>query len=134
MRGKSAAAEHGERIARLREDKGWTYRRIAENVGISDGAVRWYCLKEGIEPPKRPMTAVEGRTAGPAVRMRRGRPVRLYTPEEDALILRRAAEGKTYVDIGRETGRRHNSIMCRLAILARHDARREEAATSGSAS
>jgi hypothetical protein len=54
--------------------------------------------------------------------------VRRFTAEEDALLLQMEANGARYCEMCRALGRRHNSIIGRLATLARRDARAEDAA------
>ena len=108
-----------DQLAELREVRGLTYRRIAEIVGRSAGAVAWQCLKNGIEKP--------GEL--PRVQVRRdplnrgGGVVRYYSPEEDAELLRLEATGLNYYEIARAMGRANSSIRGRLLTLARQDER-----------
>jgi hypothetical protein len=60
--------------------------------------------------------------------VRKGRPVRPFTPEEDALITRLSIEGLSPSEIGRRVDRKPNSITGRLATLARIDELQECAA------
>lgn len=115
---------HQERMTVLRE-RGWTYRRIGEAIGISAETVSWHCLKMGVEAPK-PSQSWEG-IKGPAVTLRNGFEVRRFTEDDDAALLALEGQGLTYSEIGRRLNRRRNSIMARLMILARRDARREAA-------
>lgn len=61
------------------------------------------------------------------VTVRSGVTVRRFTPEEDALILSRKAEGARNSDIAKELGRKPNSILGRLMTLGIHADRAERA-------
>lgn len=115
-----------DRLADLREQRGWTVKRIAAELGVSPGAVSWQCLRHGIEPRG-------GRTVSRSFKAgfsysRGGHSIRAFTPEEDAVLQQMALDGAGNGEIGRRLGRRPNSIAGRLMTLARRDARAEEAA------
>lgn len=122
------SAAQREQIADLRGVKGWTFGKIAERLGISEGSAQWLCLREGIEKPGR---LPEFRPwSGPREIKRGNHVVRRFAPEEDKRLLSLEASGLSMNEIGRRLGRRHNTIVGRLATLARHDERataREEA-------
>jgi transposase-like protein len=113
-----------DRIACLREH-GVGVARIAREIGCSESAVEWQCLKLGIEPPRPgrlPPVPTE-----PLVIRRGTRFVRRFTAAEDAQILAMSAAGKTLTEIARALDRRVHSIIGRKMTLARHEARREGA-------
>lgn len=110
-------------VIQLRE-KGWSYARISQRTGMSQGSIYWYCLRDGAEPPNsagpvRPVAEM------PMTYKRGGHTIRRYTAAEDATILRLRASGMSLKKIGERLGRPHNSIMGRLMTLARHQARAE---------
>lgn len=112
-----------DELARLREDKGWTYARIAEHFGMSKGWVAWHCLVHGIEKP-----GARNRSGGtkPGTVEKRGKfLVRRYSEAEDAQLLALESKRLTYNAIARELGRKPNSVRGRLATLARREARAE---------
>lgn len=114
------------KMAELRE-QGWSLRRIANYFAargtiISQSALGWQCLRVGADlPPER-----QGRNFTPKQIVRNGCLVVPFTPEEDNRLLKLEAAGATHSQIGRELGRRQNSIRGRLMTLARADARREQ--------
>lgn len=113
--------EQKEEIYILRSEKGWSQKDIADKMGISAGAVSWYCLMAGVE-------RFDGRLGYPPSTtgrdyMRNGRQVRAYTEEEDKKIIEMDRRGDGYSKIAREIGRRHNSVQGRLATLARREER-----------
>lgn len=111
-----------EQLAELREGKGWTYKRIAEAMGKSEGWVSWYCLVNGIEKPGTP---VPSRVRPGSVEHRGKHLIRRFAPEEDNRLLALEAEGLSYSQIARAVGRHRNSVLGRLATLARQEARAE---------
>lgn len=110
-----------QRIAELRE-AGMSAAKIGAIVGCSEGSVCWYCLQDGIDPPKLAGKPVRS-TAGVMVMRRNGSILRRFTAEEDAEILRRAVAGESHTIIGRALGRRSNSVAGRLMTLGRHEQR-----------
>lgn len=110
------------KLAELRQ-KRWNIDSIAAELGCSVGTVAWRILVDGVDiHPDRPLPPVP---TAPIVRSRGGKPVRLFTQAEDGQLLELEADGLPYIEIGRRLGRRHNSIIGRLATLARRDARSE---------
>ena len=106
-----------EQIADMRERRGWSYKRIANALGMSPGAVSWYCLKEAIEAPnpRKPVTEIKG-----PLEFRRGNHiVRRFTPEEDGVILAMEMAGASRAAIARRLGRKSNSVLGRSMCLAR---------------
>ena len=106
----------------LRE-RGLTFGQISRKTGMSPSAVSWYCLRDGAESPK-----VDARARAlpkASVVQRGGHVVRQFTPEEDQQLLEMEAAGVKLSQIGRALGRRRNSVLGRLMILARREARAE---------
>ena len=101
------------RICEMREN-GRTYAAIAKALECSVGAVKWQCLRNGADSPRTYRSP-----AAPRDFQRGGRLVRHYTAEEDARLLALEAEGLGVCEIGRRLQRRHNSVVGRLATLAR---------------
>jgi len=114
------------RLAELREERGWSVARIAAELGISPGAVSWQCLRHGIEP--RVGSSASRSYAPGRTYVRGGHQIRAFSAEEDALLQQMALDGASNSEIGRRLGRNPNSIMGRLMTLARREARSEEAA------
>lgn len=113
-----------ERIAELREVRGWSFERIAQDIGLSRGAVQYRCLLEQIEPPRTPPK----QSRMPRSFLRGRHPVRGFTPAEDAILLERRTTGSTISALARSLHRKPNSIRGRLLTLARRAARTEESA------
>lgn len=104
-----------ERIAELREGKGYSYARIATIIGCSVGSVEWCCLKLAIVKPN----AQAQKPPQPVTRMRGGRPVRMFTADEDSILEAMSQAGTSHAEIGRKLNRSPNSIAGRLFTLAR---------------
>ena len=130
-------------ISKLSDDQlnGLAYHRergvsivaIAKRYGLSVGNLRWHFLIAGVEPervgpPPRPIPEK------PVVQTfeRQGRRVELrrYTVAEDALLLELEGQGLKYGQIARRLGRKRNSVVGRLATLARRAARTENTDTA----
>lgn len=115
--------EQAEMIASLRSE-GLAPRVIAERFGVSEGLIKYYCLRNGIDPPKNsakrlppvPQKSVIYRRAD-------GHLIRRFSAEEDQLLLRLEAQGCNYNAIARTMGRTRNTVISRLACLARRDER-----------
>lgn len=120
-----------DQMAAWRE-AGKSYEWIAQRFGVAAQTIRWQCLRVGADDPRG-----HNRKASrmPMETMRGGRLVRRFTPAEDEHLLRRQLEGATNMQIARELGRQHNSIIGRAMTLAMHADRAERAsnlpATSG---
>lgn len=92
-----------------------------KGVTISESAISWHCLVLGADLP----AGQRGRsTVRPgAIEKRGGHVVRRFSKEEDARILQLEGEGRTGAEIARDLGRKRNSIVGRLATLARREER-----------
>ncbi|MBF0168769.1 MAG: helix-turn-helix domain-containing protein [Alphaproteobacteria bacterium] len=110
----------GDKIAQMRES-GLGCALIAKEFGISKGSVDWYCLTNGIDPPK-PRTLKPVPSSAIAYERGAGK-VRRFTSIEDEYLLVLEQQGLSYTKIARQLGRPRSSVIGRLATLARHDAR-----------
>lgn len=128
-------ADHASRRAPLTQaeietavamrEAGRTMGQIALKLGCSVGSVSWALLRLGVDlHADRPLPEVP---VEPVIRGRGRHVFRLYTQAEDQQLLALEAEGLNASQIGRRLGRRTNSIVGRLATLARRDARAERA-------
>lgn len=118
--------EEKETIASMRE-RGCSYEQISRALGgVSSKAISWYCLRNGIDPPKPPPLRPDHHLRYPTEMKRGNHIVRPYTPAEDAKILELAGQGLGNTAIGRRVGRAPNSVLGRLMTLARRQAREEE--------
>jgi transposase-like protein len=121
--------EQVERIVELRTVKRLGVEQIAREIGCSKGSVDWALLREGADIPgaKHQIREIPDE---PVVRIRDGRPVRLYTKADDQLLLKLEAEGLNPAQIGRRftPARQPNSVTGRLRTLARREDRLEAAA------
>ena len=125
MRRTKTTPEQRARIVELRE-AGLGAAEIARRLGLTASRVHWACLVEGAERPSgqvRLFSHLAGR-----IYSRGAHVFRRFTAEEDAAILRQRAAGASVSVIakGLNPPRRHSSVLARLAILARHQALREE--------
>ncbi|MBE0529510.1 MAG: hypothetical protein IH626_01700 [Rhodospirillales bacterium] len=116
-------SETKERAFALRE-KGWSYKRIGDALGVSQGCISWHCLANGIEPANKTLKSHDF-IVGPAVMARGNHLVRRFSKEEDATIVAMDMQGASISLIARRVGRRWNSVRGRLMTLARRDERRE---------
>jgi transposase-like protein len=123
MRRRRNLTEAEKAYAAQEREKGRTLESIADEIGCSRGSIEWYCLLVGADTP-RPRSTRET-PKEPRVIMRKGRPMRFFTEEEDRQIIAMSIDGKTDTEIGRAIGRRSHSIRGRLATLARREARAE---------
>jgi hypothetical protein len=111
-----------ELMAEMR-GRGCSYEQIGRKIGCSSSAVSWHCLRLAIDPPKPRALKLNYHLVAP---MKRGNHiVRPYSPEEDAKIVALERQGKSDTEIGRELGRKANSIRGRLMTLARREERAE---------
>ncbi len=111
------------RIAEMRE-AGLSYEQIALAIGkgTSAKAVSWHCLRLGAEPPKKTRLRPQYYLEQPL--MKRGNHlVKAFTPAEDARLTDLSMRGLGDSAIGRELGRRPNSVRGRLMTLARREER-----------
>ncbi|MEA3043005.1 MAG: hypothetical protein QOH47_843 [Sphingomonadales bacterium] len=95
-----------------------------QGVTVSRGLIEWQCLRLGADlPPERRRPSAQLNRPYE----RNGRLVRPFTPAEDRQLLALEAEGRPLNAIARQIGRGNNSVRGRLMILARREARAEEA-------
>jgi len=118
-------------VCEMRE-RGLSYQQIVNRfatmgVAVSVGSVGWACLSHGADLPPHRRRPHKGPVAGETYQ-RNGHSIRTFTPEDDAKLLALEAAGFGYSAIGRELGRKPNSIRGRFLTLARHQARAEEVA------
>lgn len=118
-----------ERIVILRTERSWSYRRIATELNLSPGAVSWHCLMAGIEKPGTPPP---DQAVGPMVVQRGNHVVRRFSDAEDRRILDLDEKGVPPLRIARQLGRKRNSVVARMATLARRDERRMVSQEAGS--
>lgn len=118
--------EQREEIIYLRGERGLSYRQIAQKMDLSLGTVQTTCLFESVEKKGRKPGCHRILNAETYTYIRNGRKVRGFTEQEDKIILEMEKKGCSYSKIGRELERHHNSIKCRLAILARREERKLE--------
>jgi hypothetical protein len=118
-------AEEKSEIARLRE-KGWGLERLAEKFASRVGSISWCCLMAGVSPPGADRCKSSQNAFLEPEYTRNGKPVRRFLPDEDRLIKEMRESGATIADICRATKRRHNSIVGRLAALAKQEEKKGE--------
>jgi IS30 family transposase len=107
-------------IERMRA-KGKSYGQIGMRIGMSPGAISWYCLRYAIESPKgRTKSAIKPGT----ISTRGNHVVRRFTPEEDRQIVEMRLAGASIKVIADTVGRATSSIFGRLMTLAAWDERR----------
>lgn len=107
---------------------GWSFEKISRHFArqgrkISASAISWQCLRAGADSPPAQWSRSSSTSRKPSVRG--GFVVRPFTPDEDRRLLELDQQGLGPSAIGRELGRRGNSIIGRLMTLARHEARSE---------
>ena len=100
-------------IADLRENHGWSLKRIASHLEISVGAVQYWANRLGAWPDGRKPPS--GTPRKPYYR--NGRLVRPFDPKEDRQIIALRRDGLSFTEIGRRLGRAHHSISMRLDQL-----------------
>ena len=122
MPAKKYSDEILNRAAEMRE-AGLSCGKIAEQLGMSVGAVSWHCLRLGADLPEDLQKARPNRK--PIIVRRGNHVVRQYTPDEDEKILEMRANGERVFEIAAALGRKHNSIIGRLMTLARLQERSE---------
>lgn len=106
-----------EEACTLRE-AGRTIGSIALRLGVKDKTVDYHLRKNGAFPPGWKHLGDRRRPENRSFVDRLGRTVRAFTPEEDRQLQKLAREGLGNAAIGRELGRRPNSIRARLTALA----------------
>ncbi|WP_287994254.1 helix-turn-helix domain-containing protein [Acidiphilium sp.] len=96
--------------------------QIAARLGVKPNTIDYHLRRLGVFPPG-------WRHKGPkqAPAYQRGTvAVRPFTPEEDAMIERLDLEGLGISAIGRQLGRKPNSVRARLVALANRQACEED--------
>ena len=127
---RTLSPEHIDMICEMRE-RGRSYQQIANKiatVGVRTSAsnIAYICLRRGADlPPECRQKTASGAKPG-SVRKRGNHLVRQFTVEEDNLLKKLDRQGLRICDISRQLNRRPNSILARLATLARHEARAEQ--------
>lgn len=106
-------------VAYLREGRGWTHERIALHLGRSWSWIWFVCLENGIDKPGARRRAHRM----PASAVRPGVTVRSFTVDQDRELLALERELPNYAEIGRRIGRARQTVVARLATLARRDER-----------
>lgn len=100
-------------LARLREDRAWSYGQLAQRFSVSRSTAMYHCLRLGAVSPRSRAT-----TAGPAsVTGRDGRTQRRFSPDEDARLQSLASQGLSIERICRLMGRPRTSVRIRLLSL-----------------
>lgn len=114
------------KIVELRSERGLGLAEIAEKMDCSIGSVSWALLREGAER-KGDHPPAKSSPEQPVSYQRNGRVVRLFTADDDALLLELEALGLNPAQIGKrfDPVRLPNTITGRLRTLARREARRE---------
>lgn len=105
-----------EIIAERREN-GHTLAQIAQELNVSESCVYWHCITNGIEGKK------QYRKRAQSSYMRKGKEVRVFTPEEDQRLVDLDLQGLNYSRIARMMGRSRNTVWARLAIIAKYQER-----------
>lgn len=110
-----------EDIPRIAEryEAGEKAATIAASYGVSVSTVQWHCLRQGALTPKFGGKNLGDR--GPLEVARGNHVVRRFTPTEDETIVAMSIAGHGPAAIAKAVGRRCNSIIGRLATLARRE-------------
>lgn len=114
--------EQIEQAAEMRE-RGLSFGVIARLTGMHEKSIHWHCLRVGADKPRDLR-----RPAPPRANYVRkdGKVVRRFKPDEDAKLLELAIQGVTISQMCKHLDRKHNTIIGRLRVLARNEARAEE--------
>lgn len=112
-----------DEIAQMRE-AGASYADIAKRFGVSKSGISWVLLRLGVADPNAKGIHTITRTY-----VRNGRTVRPFTAEEDAQLVSLDIEGLSISQIAARLGRGHQTVIGRLANLARRDSIAESPAT-----
>jgi DNA-binding CsgD family transcriptional regulator len=114
--------EQVDRALEQRE-RGRSFGEIAVFTGMTVNAVKYHCLKNGVEGPR--LSELSPPRAERKTYVRNGIVVRLFTAEEDRTILEMSMSGKTSRQIGAAMGRDRTVVANRLRALARREQRKE---------
>ncbi len=111
---------------REREEKGTPVSHLArrlclEGVEISASALAWQFLRLNVLPPRDKLPRLHLKHKGPMVFMRGNFQVRRFSEEDDRILLEEAARGASTLVLAKRLGRAPNTIIGRLATLARYD-------------
>lgn len=104
---------------------GCSYAFIANKLGVTEGSISHYCLKEGIESPNTKSKVLPQTAPGPMELKRGNHVVRHFTLDEDRRIHEMASLGMTVAAIAKALDRRWNSTHGRMMTLARQQERAE---------
>lgn len=116
-------------VCEMRE-RGLSFGRIANHlaargIDIHPNSISWICLVNGADLPAHRRS--HNRTVVPGSTCQRGNHVvRRFSEAEDEQLREMDAGGVPYSEMAKRLGRKRNSIMGRLATLARRDTRQEE--------
>lgn len=105
-------------IVQLRE-RGRSYDQLAQQFGVSRGAVLYQCLKAGAAAPRQRRAPI--RTEPMSFVARDGRTQRRFTQDEDDRLVALRKDGRTIPEIAREIGRANTSVRIRLLTIALHE-------------
>jgi IS30 family transposase len=114
-RQRKLSIEQVDQLVEWRE-AGWSYLRIALQLGVSEGAVHYQCLRNGAVSPRQRLQAVP--TQPHAFVAGDGRTQRLFTQAEDERLVALDSQGMSYSAIAREMGRAYTSVRMRLLTIA----------------
>lgn len=115
MSGPRLSEAQAAEIATLREEKGWSHRRIATRYGVSTGAVQYHCLKLGAVSPR----TRANRSRGPMTMIGKdGRLQRRFTQAEDEQLRQLSLANTPLQTIARVMARPRTSVRLRLYTLA----------------
>ena len=118
--------EQVDRALEQRE-RGRSFGEIAAFTGMKVNAVKYHCLKNGVEGPR--LSALSPPRAERKTYVRNGIVVRLFTADEDRTITEMSMAGKTSRQIGAAIGRDRTVVANRLRALARREQREESRTT-----
>ena len=100
-------------------EKGWSCRAIAQRLGVSDGAIKYQCLKNGAISPRQ--KGRENYTGPQSFIGKDGRTFSRFTDEDDHRLIKLANAGLKVGEIAKQMGRANTSIRMRLLLLGQHE-------------
>lgn len=107
-----------DEMCHLREERDLTYAQIARRLGVTLNQVRWHVRTRGAYGP-RDLEAIARRRKPQETIMRRGRPVRPFSPEESARAIALLVETGSSSKVARMLGRAKSSVRAHAAGVAR---------------
>lgn len=119
-----------DEAVRLREECGWSYKRIAKHLGMPSGRIVWWCVMDGAEPPTPAPRRCTSNNRAARPFLCGGILRQPVSEDEDAQIRSLAASGMGRKVIAREIGRSASTVRYRLAVMARDEARAEGTAAN----